>query len=98
MLRITLLHHTDEEEAYALEGWVVDEQVDLLAQTCGPARQQGRRLVLDLSGVRSLDERGLALLAGWAGGGLVLRRGSAFVGQLLDNGGVARADSNGLAG
>lgn len=88
MLRITLLHRTSEEEAYALEGWVADEEVDVLEQTCEPALDQGRRLVLDLRGVRSLDDRGLALLAGWAGETLVLRRPSAFVRQLLENAGI----------
>jgi len=76
------------EEACALEDWVADEKVDVLAQTRGPTLDQGRRLVGDLRGVRSIDECGLALFAGWAGEALVLRRPSAFIRQLLENGGI----------
>jgi hypothetical protein len=88
MLRITLVSRTSEEEIYALEGWVSGEGVSVLEQTCGPALERGLRLVLDLGGVRSIDDTGLDLLKGWCGQRLVLRRPSAYIRQVLGNRGI----------
>ena len=65
------------------------EDVILLAQMGEKVRQRGARLVLDLAGVRSIDEKGLALLASWAGPQLGLRRPSLFLGQVLAHRGLA---------
>lgn len=83
MLRITRVRQTSSDEAYALEGWLVDEQVRVLAETCGGALERGARLILDLEGVRFIDDAGLTLLQRWAEQGLRLHRASDFVGQLL---------------
>jgi ABC-type transporter Mla MlaB component len=89
MLRLTHQSRTPEEEVVKVEGWLTREEVDLLAQVGRQVRQRGARLVLELEGVRSIDEKGLALLASWAGPQLVLRRPSLFVGQLLQRHGLA---------
>ncbi|MEW6755635.1 MAG: STAS domain-containing protein [Candidatus Latescibacterota bacterium] len=84
MLRITLVSRTSEEEVHALEGWIAGEELEVLRQTCGPAADRGTRLVLDLHGVRSIEDNGIDLLGSWAEGGRVrLRRPSAYVRQLL---------------
>ena len=83
MLRITLVSRDPVEEVYALEGWIVDEETRLLADTCGGVVARGARLVLDLGGVRFIDDGGLVVLSGWAGPKLRLRRASDLVAQLL---------------
>ena len=88
MLRITLIGRTCREEIYALEGWVSGEEVSVLEQACGPALERGLRLVLDLSGVRSMDDTGLTLLERWSRGRLDLRRPSAFIRQVLEHRGI----------
>ena len=66
-----------EEELQAV-GWSAGEYVALLEQAGESAWGSGSRLVLDLEGVQSIDETGIALLQRWAkqtrcGGAWVLR-------------------------
>lgn len=83
MMRITLLSQSSDEVVLKVEGWVSGEDVDLLEQEgCRWLRQAGR-LVLDLSGVKSIDTKGLALLKRWPDGQLTLRGESSFVRMLL---------------
>ena len=84
ILRIDLVGRGPQEETYALTGWLAGEEVPVLEQTCGPAVEQGLRLVLDLHGVRSIDAAGLSLLARWARQRLSLRRPSPYIQQLLE--------------
>ena len=83
MVRLTVVSQTPAEEVVKVEGWLNREEVVLLAQLGEKVRQRGARLVLDLAGVRFIDEKGLALLASWAGPQLGLRRPSLFLGQVL---------------
>jgi anti-anti-sigma factor len=68
---------------------VYRDEAASLARVAGEVLQQGRKLVLDLSGVNSIDSAGigeLALLQSWAGGGngdLKLAGVSPLVGELL---------------
>jgi hypothetical protein len=45
-------------------------------------------VVLELSALRFVDERGLDLLAGWVREGMALRGGSPFVRKLLEQRGL----------
>ena len=95
MVRLTSVSQTPEEEVVKVEGWLNGEDVILLAQMGEKVRQRGARLVLDLAGVRSIDEEGLALLASWAGPQLGLRRSSLFVRTLLQRRGLTQEGENG---
>jgi anti-sigma B factor antagonist len=69
---------------------VYRDEAATLARVAGEVLQQGRKLVLDLSGVNSIDSAGigeLALLQSWAQGGngnLKLAGASPLVGELLE--------------
>lgn len=89
MLRITLESHTLEEVILAVAGWLAGDDVELMEQEIGRWYQEDRRLVLDLEGVKFIDESGLALLKRWSGKQLVLRGGSGFVRMLLKSDGLA---------
>ena len=52
-------------------------------------RRQSNRLVLDLGGVKFIDEAGLWVLKKWAGKRLVLRGATLFVRALLHAQGLA---------
>lgn len=84
MLRITVVEQSREEVVLKIEGWVSGEEVDLLEQEGARYLQQAERLVLDLRGVRYIDEAGMALLQRWSGERVVLRDGSPFVRTLLE--------------
>lgn len=88
MLRITVVEQTPEQVVVKVEGWLCRENVALLEQE--GARWVGEidRFVLDLSGVRFIDEAGAALLRRWAGEGVVVRGGSAFVQLMLESDGL----------
>jgi ABC-type transporter Mla MlaB component len=83
MLRITLTAQTPEEGVLQLEGWVVGEDVAVLAEEGHRRWRESRRLVLDLDGVKSIDAAGMALLQEWSGPQLKLRGGSAYLRVLL---------------
>lgn len=83
MLRITSLSRTPQEEVLKVEGWVTAENVPLLTRAGEAALQRGARLVLELGGMQSIDEEGVALLKRWSGKQLALRGGTWFVQILL---------------
>jgi ABC-type transporter Mla MlaB component len=83
MMRITTLSHSPDEVILKIEGWVSGEDVDLLKQEGEHWLQQAKRLVLDLSGVKSIDSRGVTLLQRWPEEQLILRGQSSFVRMLL---------------
>lgn len=87
MLRITLVSQTKEEAVLKVEGRVSGADVELLEQEGTRYLRNAGRLALDLTGVRFIDEAGVALLRRWSGERLALRGGSPFVRALLtDNG------------
>ena len=89
MLRITLESQTLDEVILAVAGWLAGEDVELMDQEIMRWHQEGRRLVLDLEGVKLIDESGLTLLKRWSEKQLALRGGSTFVRMLLKSSGLA---------
>lgn len=89
MLRIMLKFQTPEEVVLEVDGWVMEEEVELLDQEIARWHGQAKQLILDLGGVKFIDESGLALLKRWAARQLALRGGSAFVRMLLKSYGLA---------
>ena len=87
MMRLTVVSQTPAEMILKVEGWISGAEVALLEEE-GTRLQEGERLVLDLSGVHSIDEDGIALLQRWSGDRLELRGGSAFVRRLLEVNGL----------
>ena len=83
MLRLTLVSQSEEETILTVDGWLVGANVAVLEQEGARHLREGRRLVLDLTGVRFIDAVGIALLQGWSGTQLDLRGGSPFVQLLL---------------
>ena len=83
MMRITLLSHSPDEAVLKIEGWVSGDNVDLLEQEGRYWLQKAKHLVLDLSGVKSIDSRGVTLLQRWPDEQLALRGESSFVRMLL---------------
>ena len=88
MLRITRISQTPEKTVLKVEGWIWGMDVRLLTDEGTHHLQEGRSLVLDLSGVRSIDREGIAQLKQWAGERLVLRGAQPFVQALLTDHGL----------
>lgn len=84
MLRITHVSRAAGEEELQAEGWIAGEYVALLEQAGASAWGAGSRRVLDLEGVQSIDETGIALLQRWAKGQVVLRGASPFIRLVLE--------------
>lgn len=83
MLRLTVRDQTAAEAVLQVDGWVVEEQVSLLAQEVPRLLRLSRRLLLDLKGVVFIDRAGLSLLQEWRGERVRLRNGSPFIRALL---------------
>ena len=83
MLRLTVISQTPEQAVLQVDGWVSGANVRLLEEEGTRLRQEAECLVLDLSGVKIIDQAGLALLQGWSGKRLALRGASLFVNKLL---------------
>jgi anti-anti-sigma regulatory factor len=89
MLRVSLVEQSPEEVVLKVEGWVCRGNVALLEQEGAGYLGKGEGLVLDLSGVQFIDERGLELLRRWAEEeGVEVRGGSLFVQALLNQYGL----------
>ena len=80
MLRLTVISQTPEQAVLQVDGWVSGAHVRLLEEEGTRLRQEAD---LDLSGVKIIDQAGLALLQGWSGKRLALRGASLFVNKLL---------------
>ncbi len=83
MLRLTLTSHNDDESVLQVDGRVSGDAVTLLQKEGWRLLQQGRRLVLDLSGVRTVDPEGVELLKRWTADSVRLSGASPFIEQLL---------------
>ena len=83
MLRLTVISQTQEQAVLKVDGWVSGANVTLLEEEGTRLLQDAERLVLDLSGVRVIDQTGLELVRDWSGDRLVLRGASPFVNKLL---------------
>lgn len=98
MLRVTTIAQTPTQIVLAVDGWLTGEEVRLLEHEAHPWLGQAHQLVLDLDGVRSIDQAGMALLAGWSRAGVVLRGGSLYVRALLQSRGLLPAPDHSSAG
>ena len=88
MIRITVVAQTEEEVVLKVAGWVSGTDVAILEVEGDRYLQQVRRLVLDLKGVRFIDDAGIRLLQRWSGERLVLCGASPFLQSLLEAHGV----------
>ena len=88
MLRLTIVSQSAEEVVLQVDGWLAGENVALLEQEGVGHLRQVRCLVLDLKGVRYIDQTGIALLQRWSGDRLVLRPGSSYIRMALEAGGL----------
>lgn len=83
MLRVTVAETNLTEVVLRVEGWLSGGNVSLLEQEGSPWFGSLRRVVLDLDGVRFIDEPGVRLVRDWIAQGAVTRGGSAFVRLML---------------
>jgi ABC-type transporter Mla MlaB component len=67
-----------------VEGWIAEEEVKVLEAEGEGYLQQGKRLVLDLAGVQSIDTAGIQVLQRWTRERLTLKGASPFVQALLE--------------
>ena len=79
MLRITRASGVDGEHELRVEGWVAGEYVALLEQAGQEYWRDPGRQVLDLAGLQSIDQAGIALLQRWAEAGVVFRGCSPYI-------------------
>ena len=89
MLRLTLVSDSAVEVVLKVDGWLVGADVTLLEQAGESHRREGKRLVLELHGLKFIDSAGLSLLQQWSGRQLTLRGGSSFVQLLLRESGLS---------
>ena len=82
LLRITVKEQSAERTVLLIEGDLVGEAVGILAKEGDPLVASTPRLVLDLTGVRSVDTASLRQMRQWSGR-LTLWRPSNFVFLLL---------------
>ena len=90
MVRIELESHTPGEVVLKVEGWIGAEDTPLLEQEFCRWGEEAQRLVLDLEGIRSLDQEGSVLLERWTAKGVVLRAKSSAVKGLLRTYGLGK--------
>ena len=90
MIRITVLSHTEKEVVLKVEGRIVADSVDVLEQEGLHRLGESERLVLDLTGVKFIDDAGIELLKRWSGEQvmLVVRGVSPFLRELLASHGL----------
>jgi len=88
MLRLVNRSQSPEETVLEAHGRIAGTEVALLKGELERFDDLAGRLVLDLGGVRFIDQDGLKLLQCWKGKQLSLRSASAFVRMLLEEGGL----------
>lgn len=84
MLRITLIAETDETATLKLEGRIAGEWVSEVQRECEMWLTQGRKTVLDLSGVVFVDEQGIEKLKALKRNGVNVIGSSLFLSRLLE--------------
>ena len=89
MLRLTAGPPTQQGIALTAHGWLEGSNTVILAQELDRLESDGKRVILDLGGVRALDDDALQLLTSRCARGLELRGGSGFVRALLHGAGLS---------
>jgi anti-anti-sigma regulatory factor len=84
MFRLVTLSQSPEQVVLAVYGWIAAGNVTLLEQELESWEKWIGRLVLDLEGVRFIDEAGADMLRRWKDRDAVLRGGSPFLRALLE--------------
>lgn len=84
MLRLTPTSITPDQVVLKVEGWIADQGVGVLAQEVERLLDQSGNLVLDLRGVRFIDQEGLALFGRWPRDRVRWGQASGFVEALLE--------------
>ena len=94
MLRVTTSLQAPERAILQLEGWFAAEDVELIEGEAERLFLDVSHLVLDLHGVRFIDQQGIDLIKSWPPDRLVLRGASAFVCALLKTQGLSPLESD----
>lgn len=84
MLKITVIAETDETVTLKLEGRITGEWVSEVQRECEMWLAQGRKAVLDLSGIVFVDEQGVEKLKALKRNGVNLIGSSLFLSRLLE--------------
>ena len=88
MIRLTVRSQTPQEAVLQVDGWVSGKNVAILEGEGMRLLEESRCLVLELKGVKFVDEGGIGLLQRWWGERLELRGGSWFLRMLLGKHGL----------
>lgn len=88
MIRLVIQSQQPEEAVLEVHGRLSGKHVAILQHEGTRLLEESKNLVLDLKGVRFIDEAGIALLQRWCGKGATLRGGSWFVRTLLEDRGL----------
>lgn len=91
MLRVTRIAESASSVALKLEGRIVGGWVSLLERECRNCLGRTTEVVLDLSAVTFVDDRGVDMLRGLASEGVRIVRASDLVDHLLRQGGNTHA-------
>lgn len=84
-MRIEVRSQTAQAVVLRLEGWVDNPVlVRVLREEVECWLEQGRRVVLELEGLKALSPAGLALVHSWQGRPVELRRMPVFIGSLIE--------------
>jgi anti-anti-sigma regulatory factor len=87
MLKISIASQSREETVLKVEGWVSDSGVAVLERELVNHLQQAKQLLLDFTGVMTVDANGIDMLRRNRKQ-LRLRAGSAFIRALLSMNGL----------
>jgi anti-anti-sigma regulatory factor len=87
VLRITTIQVNGFSVTLKLEGKILAEWVPLLEKECEVRLTKRERVVLDLSQVTFVDQSGIQMLQRASALSVSIVNGSAFIAELLDEGG-----------
>ena len=83
MLRISIKSQTPAQMVLQVEGALAGADVSVLERELRLRPRESCRLVLDMTGVKHIDEAGLSLLRRWTGRLGAIRAASPFMKALL---------------
>ena len=87
MLRITKIAENGLPVTLRLEGKVHGDWVSLLEQECRALISQKKTVLLDLSNVTFMDDRGVEMIRRLPARSITVINGDAFIEDLIDRGG-----------